>query len=79
MKKFRLQHLSVYTICLILVLSLLPRITAFAADTSAEPPHRVVRTGFFAFDGYHMMDENGSRRGYGDEVLRLLSQYSDWQ
>ena len=79
MKKFRLQHLSVYTICLILVLSLLPRITAFAADTSAEPPHRVVRTGFFAFDGYHMMDENGSRSGYGYEVLRLLSQYTDWQ
>ena len=79
MKKFRLQHLSVYTICLILVLSLLPRITAFAADTSTALPHKIVRAGFFAFDGYHMMDEDGSRSGYGYDVLRLLAQYTDWK
>ena len=36
-----------------------------------------VRVGFFAFDGYHMMDENGGRSGYGYEFLQLLSRYWD--
>ena len=79
MKKFLLQPLSLCAICVILILSLLPRITVFAADTSAELPHKTVRAGFFAFDGYHMMDKDGSRSGYGYEVLRLLSQYTNWQ
>lgn len=31
--------------------------------------------GFFAFDGYHMIDENGKKSGYGYEFLNLLSRY----
>lgn len=36
-----------------------------------------VRAGFFAMDGYHMMDENGNRSGYGYDFLQLVSRYLD--
>lgn len=36
---------------------------------------QTVRVGFFAFDGYHMIDENGKKSGYGYEFLNLLSRY----
>ena len=45
--------------------------TAHAAD------RRTVRAGFFAFDGYHMMSENGVRSGYGYDFLRLAARYMD--
>lgn len=34
---------------------------------------QVVRVGFFAFDGYHMQDQNGKRSGYGYELLQHLA------
>lgn len=40
-------------------------------DTSQE----VVRVGYFAFEGYHMMDEDGRRSGYGYDFLRMASRY----
>ncbi len=36
-----------------------------------------VRVGFFAMDGYHMMDENGNPSGYGYDFLQLVSRYQD--
>ena len=36
---------------------------------------QTVRVGFFAFDGYHMIDEEGRKSGYGYEFLNLLSRY----
>ena len=36
-----------------------------------------VRVGFFAMDGYHMMDENGNLSGYGYEFFQLVSRYQD--
>lgn len=35
-----------------------------------------IRVGFFARDGYHI-EEEGSRSGYGYEVLQLMARYSD--
>ena len=32
---------------------------------------------FFAMDGYHMMDEDGNRSGYGYDFLRLMARYWD--
>ena len=40
-------------------------------------PIQTVRVGFFSFDGYHMIDENGQKSGYGYEFLTLLSRYSN--
>ena len=38
----------------------------------------VVRVGFFAFDGYHIRDENGDRSGYGYDYLQHMAHYTDW-
>lgn len=48
------------------------------ADAAYDSSRReTVRVGFFAMDGYHMMDEDGNRSGYGWDVLRLMARYWD--
>ena len=47
---------------------------AMAADTQ-EP--RVIRVGFFAYDGYHDTDANGARSGYGYELLQRMARYEN--
>lgn len=42
---------------------------------TAESARQTVRVGFFAFEGYHMMDENGARSGYGYDFLQLIKRY----
>ena len=42
-------------------------VQAVSADSNES---KVVRVGFFAFDGYHMIDEEGHRSGYGYEYLQ---------
>ena len=42
--------------------------TAYAAEDSSQ--HETVKVGFFAMDGYHVMDEEGNRSGYGYDFLR---------
>lgn len=51
---------------------------AFAAGSfSGGGGQKTIKVGFFAFDGYHMMDENGNRSGYGYAFLRLAARYLD--
>ena len=45
--------------------------TAHAAQTT-------VRVGFFAFSGYHEMDDEGRLSGYGYEFLQRLAAHGDW-
>lgn len=42
---------------------------AFAAERDT------VKVGFFSFDGYHMIDENNNRSGYGYDFLRMAARY----
>ena len=58
-----------------LILTALLSFPARAED--AEIQHEHVRVGFFAMDGYHMMDEDGNRSGYGYDFLRLMARYWD--
>jgi signal transduction histidine kinase/ABC-type amino acid transport substrate-binding protein/ActR/RegA family two-component response regulator len=44
-----------------------------AAETASAP--RTVRVGFFAMDGYHEMDEDGKRSGYGYDFFHLTQKY----
>ncbi len=48
------------------------------AVPAAEPEEDVLKVGFFAFSGYHVMDENGRRSGYGYDFLQKLASYADW-
>ena len=47
----------------------------YASEDSSQ--HETVRVGFFAMNGYHMMDEEGNRSGYGWDFLRLMARYLD--
>ncbi len=38
----------------------------------------VLRVGFFAFSGYHVIEEDGRRSGYGYEFLQKLASHADW-
>ena len=58
-----------------LLLTALLSLSASAAETASQ--HERVRVGFFAMDGYHMMDEDGNRSGYGYDFLRLMARYWD--
>ncbi len=61
---------AVFTLCL-------APFSAIRASASAEP---TIKVGFFAFDGYHIVDdETGRRSGYGYEFLQLLARHTDWQ
>ena len=44
--------------------------TAYAAEDSSQ--HETVKVGFFAMDGYHVMDEEGNRSGYGRSEERRV-------
>ena len=45
--------------------------TAYAAEDSSQ--HETVKVGFFAMDGYHVMDEEGNRSGYGYDFLLITT------
>ncbi len=54
----------------------IPCFSAFAVSAQEQP--EVLRVGFFAFSGYHTIDENGRRSGYGYEFLQRLSIHGGW-
>ncbi len=56
---------------LFLLLSVCP-VLADALPRSETPDYKVA---FYAFDCYHMQDENGLRSGYGYEMMQGISKY----
>lgn len=56
------------------MIGLLP-VRANAAYDAAQ--RETIRIGFFAMDGYHMMDGQGNRSGYGYDFLQMVSRYLD--
>ncbi len=46
--------------------------------TLAAGSGEVLRVGFFAFSGYHVIEEDGRRSGYGYEFLQHLATHGDW-
>lgn len=59
--------------CLLIFISPFPGM-AFAADIPQVPtPDKKVA--FYAFDCYHMMDENGRKYGYGYEMMQKISNF----
>ena len=62
---------------------LLAALLGFAMPTSAagsdDTPQRTLRVGFYAYTGYHVMDEDGHRSGYSYEVLQRIAQHENVQ
>lgn len=48
-------------------------------DLAAYTQLQTVRVGFMEFDGYHMMDAEGNRSGYGYDLLQKMLPYTDWR
>ena len=51
--------------------------TAYAEEPEEEEPE-IIRVGFFAFSGYHTIEEDGTRSGYGYEFLQRLAIHAGW-
>jgi len=66
---------AVFLLALVCIAGLYP--LAARAEYTAETPRDTVKVGFFAMDGYHMMDEDGRKSGYGYDFLRLMARYWD--
>ena len=52
-------------------------VCVYGADEASG--EKVIRIGFFEFPGYHEIDENGVRSGFGYEVLQELQPYTHWK
>lgn len=62
---------------LLLVWVSLCLVVPFFPARAAERVNTTLRVGYWAFDGYHNMDANGVRSGYGYDLLQLMSRYSN--
>lgn len=45
------------------------------SETIPSNSRETLRVGFFAFDGYHMLDDEGNKSGYGYDFIRKISRY----
>ncbi len=63
-------------LCSLLALIMLP-MSALAYCVGAEEPE-VLKVGFFAFSGYHTIEDDGRRCGYGYEFLQRLAIHGGW-
>ena len=70
-KRFK-RALVIWMLCIVMLIDALP---AFALEDVAV---RTVRVGYYHIEGYHVMDESGSRSGYGYEVLQAMKLYTNW-
>lgn len=77
-EKYYLWRVSKCVLALILcimicVCGIMENCSLVTAEADASP--EVVRVGYFAFEGYHMIDEDGKRSGYGYDFLRMAARY----
>ena len=62
-------------LCMMIFLMVMVQLQSGLVYARGTETVQTVRVGFFAFDGYHMIDEEGRKSGYGYEFLNLLSRY----
>lgn len=61
------------------LLFLLCALPAPSLAAEGEQPQKTVRVGFFFSDGYHNVDADGRRSGYGYEYLARMLPYTNWE
>ncbi len=57
------------------ILAVLLFLCTTTAVQASDSKSRTVKVGFFAMDGYHMIDEDGIRSGYGYDFLQAVTRY----
>lgn len=79
MKRMKhIKHMKHLKTVLTIVVAFALIFSSAGYDTYAEAAERqTIRVGFFQQEGYHMIDENGERSGYGYDFLSLAARYLD--
>lgn len=72
MKRVRKIKIVCLFLSFVIVLTTLNPMTIHAMTQHETPDYKVA---FYAFDCYHMQDENGKRSGYGYEMMQGISKY----
>lgn len=71
--------IAIRRICQFVLIVLFANSFFVTSVRATENNDEVVRVGFFAFDGYHTIDEEDqTKSGYGYEVLQMMARYNDW-
>ncbi len=73
-----MQKLVTRTLVFLIALLLMLGIPA-SALALGHVETKTVRVGFYRIDGYHVMDDEGNRSGYGYEVLQAMKLYNNWE
>ncbi len=73
-----MKHIRILCFILAVLLSAPLCLISHAADSADGAETEVLRVGFFAFSGYHTIDANGRRSGYGYEFLQRLAIHGGW-
>ncbi len=76
-RKQFMKRIRITCLLLAALLSLPFCLAANAAEAQSTEPE-VLRVGFFAFSGYHIIEEDGRRSGYGYEFLQRLAIHGGW-
>ncbi len=66
-----------FTALLIMFLLVCPQISYGAPRDNREK--KVVRVGYYLYEGYQEVDKNGIYSGYGYDYLKEISQFADWK
>lgn len=72
MKKIK----SFFYIMLCVLLTLGCGSLSSAADSAI---YKEIRVGFFSADGYHVMNDEGIKSGYGYDFLQMMLRYNNWK
>ena len=71
MKKAISKYIICFILCILCVLVSIP-------EKAAAQDKQTIKVGFFAFDGYHMQEDDGTKSGYGYDMLQHLAGYTNW-
>lgn len=66
-----------FTALLMTLLLACPQISYGASSDTREK--KVVRVGYYLYEGYQEVDKNGVFSGYGYDYLKEISQFADWK
>lgn len=75
--KIKLNNTAMLILIAVMVLSCIFRGGIITALVFAEENRQTIKVGFFNFDGYHMIDSDGNKSGYGYDFIRMISKYLD--
>ncbi len=70
-------RISIAFLALLIMLFFTPPQTSFG-EVKSNPERKIVRVGYYLYDGYQEADKNGTYSGYGYDYLQEISQFAGW-